>query len=488
MTALPPFLVRLGLDANADEREIRRTYARLLKAIDRAADPAAFQSLHEAYESAKQWAAQQAKIAPATTVPAEPGPRSDDMPDVRATQPPAETTEALEPPRSPDEPAFSPPSPPSPPLHFVRPQPAQIDHDAISAEVFAEFAARLAQSANSGGDDIQALKIALEQTLNDPRLLNLQARTGFERRIGQLLVNGWQPGNHLLFEVAAEVFHWMEDSRRLDALGDIGPYLNRALMEYAIFLKISATGLRMRKRLIERLRDPRPPEQQEVDNNLNTLETMLARFPNWLRLVTNMQNIAMWRQGAHAIKAEIEENTRERKKVEQRNALIALPLLLGAVGLLVYFHNTKDDRQQQPLGFAIPQYRTQQAATPPQSAQPGERSYLNDSPPEAQFVPDAPKGTPLKYNSAQMREIIGRIQSNVRFPPPDQRVRNEPVGYIIEVTPEGNILKTVKTDSSPLPAFDDAILKAIYRSQPYPTSADHVSPSFFSITAFPLKK
>ena len=44
----PPFLQHLGLTHEADERDVKRAYARRLKQIDQAADARSFQQLREA--------------------------------------------------------------------------------------------------------------------------------------------------------------------------------------------------------------------------------------------------------------------------------------------------------------------------------------------------------------------------------------------------------------------------------------------------------
>ncbi len=60
MTAMDCWSV-LDLDHDADERSIKRQYARLLKTTRPDDDPAAFQALRDAYEQALDWARNRAE-------------------------------------------------------------------------------------------------------------------------------------------------------------------------------------------------------------------------------------------------------------------------------------------------------------------------------------------------------------------------------------------------------------------------------------------
>ena len=56
MEQTPPFLLTLGLSADADAGTIRRAYARRLKGLDLVTQAVQFQELREAYEAALSWA------------------------------------------------------------------------------------------------------------------------------------------------------------------------------------------------------------------------------------------------------------------------------------------------------------------------------------------------------------------------------------------------------------------------------------------------
>lgn len=277
----PSFLHRLGLDNSADERAIRRAYARELKQIDQEADPAGFQSLREAYEAALQWLQWRDETDP------------DDLPvplEVATHSAPASTSYA------PQKivPQFAPATPDPAPAAPDMEEQAATD----AAAVFAEFVYAFRTPDSSGArnlDDRHWEKI-LQQCLADSRLISIAARESFELRLAYLLSNGWQPGHEVLLVVAARVFGWANERRRLSGLGYAGNILDLALQERAVFDNQAITDAHMADiALIQRLRIPAPPSHGELLKKMGALERLVARYPTWLRLITDMSQLQRWR-------------------------------------------------------------------------------------------------------------------------------------------------------------------------------------------------
>lgn len=430
MNLAPPYLRALDLDDEADERAIRRAYAKRLKLIDQEAEPGKFQALRGSFEQALAWSARKAHAqreraaeiegleirrpepapvrtgdAPrpgATTEPAPASPAAPPLPasphnaphvtktigrplarSERDEAPPprplpvplgapldASTANDRTPPtppavpplarkaplaphgganssRTPDAapapaprldarpvsapvPPDSPPvAAPMPPLRPNKPPPSPANDTppplrrqaapptspppaapigaplpARAAEppkptptpqsqgeaVFTVFAGLLARGLRDEAAVTRTLRIALD----DPRLVNLDARGFFEANVAGLLGRGWRPGHELLFKAAGDEFGWAEDSRRLRAFGPVGALIDAAVREQTIQRNQDPVQSRLEQNLMRRLRSDEEAGPDYLVAVMPQLRTLVERYPNLLALVTSQANVKAW--------------------------------------------------------------------------------------------------------------------------------------------------------------------------------------------------
>lgn len=219
MECYPP-LERLGLDATADERSVRRAYAALLRGIDQERDPEAFQALRDDYEAALAWV----RIPEPNPLGAgmgeglrpEPGPRRGD--------PEAHQSDRGEPLRARDT---------SRPrvcrTRSLHPKGSPADQEAVY-QVFSEFFDFLRTDPQFHDRTPEfVVSEALAMALSDSRLGALSARHLFESRIIHLLGDRSCPVRRQLLKVSAKHFGWESGRRHLEGFGAKGRFINHHL-------------------------------------------------------------------------------------------------------------------------------------------------------------------------------------------------------------------------------------------------------------------
>lgn len=283
MAATDAFLLRLGLDQQADARTIRRAYACELKQVDQALDPAAFQYLRECYEAALAWAAGRTAAAEAARAVPQTAPQA-------AAQPAPEHAPV---------PVFAPwPAPESArtPVPESGPQCAQATAT-LGQGVFDEFRMRFPELAAAPAESRETAWLdALRAALADERLQNFDARFAFERQLADLLARGWQPGHEDLFPVAATLLGWRKDRHTLARLGAAGRVLDLAIEERMAF-GAQDRPLRLRQRdLLVRLRAPELPDYRHILHEMVVFEQLVQRFPHWVGVVAPVAAIGAWHE------------------------------------------------------------------------------------------------------------------------------------------------------------------------------------------------
>lgn len=81
---------------------------------------------------------------------------------------------------------------------------------------------------------------------------------------------------------------------------------------------------------------------------------------------------------------------------------------------------------------------------------------------------EAPKSQGGRASAEYGAKIAAKIKSNTIYAVSENLAGNPPVEYLIELLPDGSLRSTRKLKSSGIAGFDEAVLRAIDKSQPFP--------------------
>lgn len=281
-TTIQDVLARLDLGLDADERAIKRAYARRLKRIDQETDLAGFQSLREDYETALNWARYQGQMAAAQA----------------AEEAATSSEEAETPPENPPPPQAATAEPLPPSTDTENPQEAEPTPDVLAHAVFLACIAALQLPTLK---DRHRAGQVLDASLADPRLIHIDALAYFEWFMANALADGWRPGHEVLFVVCAERFDWFHDSQRLIRFGQVGRFINSALQERLSYDQQGSEQREKQRQSILQLRGTEHPGDVRVIQNRPHLEQLVQAYPHWLRIIAPVSHLELWRQWDQAI-------------------------------------------------------------------------------------------------------------------------------------------------------------------------------------------
>ena len=92
---------------------------------------------------------------------------------------------------------------------------------------------------------------------------------------------------------------------------------------------------------------------------------------------------------------------------------------------------------------------------------------------------EAPKSQGGRADGDYVQRIAAKIRSNIAFIVPEGLQGNSPVEYEVRLLPDGSVAGIRKLKSSGVHGFDEAVSRAIERSQPYPRDKSGSVPSTF---------
>lgn len=98
---------------------------------------------------------------------------------------------------------------------------------------------------------------------------------------------------------------------------------------------------------------------------------------------------------------------------------------------------------------------------------------------------EAAKSQGMRADASYIQKVGAKIKSNTVFNGAEELDRNPAAEFAVELLPDGSIRQLRKTKSSGVPGFDEAVSRAIEKSQPYPADKSGAPPSGFTVSHKP---
>jgi colicin import membrane protein len=84
-----------------------------------------------------------------------------------------------------------------------------------------------------------------------------------------------------------------------------------------------------------------------------------------------------------------------------------------------------------------------------------------------------------RADAGYAQRVGAKIKSNINYNGADEMPGNPAVEYVVDLLPDGSVAGMRKTKSSGVPGFDEAVRRAIEKSQPFPKDKSGAVPSSF---------
>ena len=92
---------------------------------------------------------------------------------------------------------------------------------------------------------------------------------------------------------------------------------------------------------------------------------------------------------------------------------------------------------------------------------------------------------PSRADAGYAAKVAGKIRSNTVFNVPEELANNPAVEYTVDLLPDGSVRGIRKIKGSGVPGFDEAVKRAIEKSQPFPPDSSGRAPSGFTVSHKP---